>query len=54
MSVIDAIASSDKVCKLIHLPLQSGNTKVLKEMNRKYTKEQYLDLVEKMKNKYQI
>ncbi len=49
--VIDAIASSDKVCKLIHLPLQSGNTKVLKEMNRKYTKEQYLDLVEKMKNK---
>lgn len=49
--VIEAIASSDKVCKLVHLPLQSGNTKVLKEMNRKYTKEQYLDLVEKMKNK---
>ena len=49
--VIDAIASCDKVCKLIHLPLQSGNTKVLKEMNRKYTKEQYLELVEKMKNK---
>lgn len=49
--VIDAIAECDKVCKLIHLPLQSGNTKVLKEMNRKYTKEQYLNLVEKMKNK---
>ena len=49
--VIDAIAESDKVCKLIHLPLQSGNTKVLKEMNRKYTKEQYLNLVEKMKSK---
>lgn len=49
--VIEAIASSDKVCKLVHLPLQSGNTKVLKEMNRKYTKEQYLNLVEKMKNK---
>ena len=49
--VIDAIADCDKVCKLIHLPLQSGNTKVLKEMNRKYTKEQYLKLVEKMKNK---
>lgn len=48
---IDAIASCDKVCKLIHLPLQSGNTKVLKEMNRKYTKEQYLELVEKMKKK---
>ena len=38
--VIEAIASCDKVCKLIHLPLQSGNTHVLKEMNRKYTKEQ--------------
>ena len=32
--VIEAIADCDKVCKLIHLPLQSGNTKVLKEMNR--------------------
>ena len=49
--VIEAIASLDKVCKLVHLPLQSGNTKVLKEMNRKYTKEQYLNLVEKMKSK---
>ena len=49
--VIEAIASCDKVCKLIHLPLQSGNTHVLKEMNRKYTKEQYLNLVEKMKAK---
>ncbi len=49
--VIEAIANCDKVCKLIHLPLQSGNTKVLKEMNRRYTKEQYLNLVEKMKAK---
>ena len=48
--VIEAIAQCKKVCKLIHLPLQSGNTKVLKEMNRKYSKEQYLTLVEKMKN----
>ena len=47
--VIKAIADCEKVCKLVHLPLQSGNTKVLKEMNRKYTKEQYLNLVEKMK-----
>lgn len=47
--VIEAIRDCDKVCKLIHLPLQSGNTKVLKEMNRKYTKEQYLNLVDKMK-----
>lgn len=49
--VIEAIATCDKVCKLVHLPLQSGNTKVLKEMNRKYTKQQYLELVEKMKEK---
>ena len=49
--VIDAIANCDKVCKLVHLPLQSGNTNVLKQMNRKYTKEQYLSLVEKMKKK---
>ena len=49
--VIEQIANCNKVCKLVHLPLQSGNTKVLKEMNRKYTKEQYLDLVDKMKAK---
>ncbi len=36
-----------KVCKLVHSPLQSGSTEVLKVMNRRYTKEQYLELVEK-------
>ena len=49
--VIEAIRDSEKVCKLIHLPLQSGSTEVLKAMNRKYTKEQYLNLVEKIKSK---
>ena len=49
--VIEAIRDCDKVCKLIHLPLQSGSTNVLKVMNRKYTKEQYVNLVEKMKEK---
>ncbi len=47
--VIEAIRDCDKVCKLIHLPLQSGSTNMLKIMNRKYTKEQYLELVRKMK-----
>lgn len=49
--VIDAIKDCDKVSKLIHLPLQSGSTEVLRKMNRKYTKEQYLQLVEKIKSK---
>ena len=49
--VIEAIADCEKVCKLVHLPLQSGSSNVLKTMNRKYTKEEYLELVEKMKNK---
>lgn len=47
--VIDAIRECNKVSKFIHLPLQSGSTKVLKAMNRVYTKEQYLELVDKMK-----
>ncbi|MFQ8987131.1 MAG: MiaB/RimO family radical SAM methylthiotransferase, partial [Intestinibacter sp.] len=47
--VIEAIRDCNKVCKLIHLPLQSGSSKILKDMNRKYTKEQYLNLVENMK-----
>lgn len=49
--VIDSIRDCDKVCNLIHLPLQSGSTNVLKAMNRKYTKEQYLNLVEKIRAK---
>lgn len=47
--VIEAIRDCEKVCKLVHLPLQSGSSEVLKVMNRKYTKDQYLSLVEKMK-----
>lgn len=47
--VIEAIRDCEKVCKLIHLPLQSGSSSILKAMNRKYTKEQYLTLAEKMK-----
>jgi tRNA-2-methylthio-N6-dimethylallyladenosine synthase len=49
--VIDVIAKSQKISKLIHLPLQSGSSKVLKAMNRGYTKEQYLDLANKIKAK---
>lgn len=49
--VIEAIANNPKIARVVHLPLQAGNSKVLKEMNRKYTKEQYLELVEKMKKR---
>ena len=47
--LIEVMANSEKICKHIHLPLQSGSDRVLKEMNRRYTKEQYLSLVEKIK-----
>lgn len=49
--VIEAIANNPKIARIIHLPLQSGSTAVLKKMNRKYTKEQYLELVEKIKSR---
>lgn len=47
--VIEAIKTSKKISRLIHVPLQSGSTNVLKTMNRKYTKEQYLNLIDKIK-----
>ena len=49
--LIDAMAECEKVCHAIHLPVQSGSSRILKRMNRRYTKEQYLSLVEKIKNK---
>ena len=48
--VIKAIKECDKVSRLLHLPLQSGSTEVLKKMNRKYSKEQYLELVDKIRS----
>ncbi len=48
-ALIEAMASCDKVCNQIHLPLQSGSTRVLKTMRRTYTAEAYRELVAKMR-----
>ena len=47
--LIETVAVLPKVCKSIHLPLQSGSDPVLKQMNRPYTARQYLDVVEKLR-----
>ena len=49
--VIDVIADEPLICRHIHLPVQNGSTAVLKAMNRRYTREQYLELVAKIKAK---
>lgn len=47
--LIDVMKASTKICRHLHLPLQSGSTRLLKIMNRKYTKEDYLDLVHRIR-----
>lgn len=47
--VIEVMANSKKICRHIHLPAQSGNSNILKKMNRNYTREDYLALVDKIK-----
>ncbi len=47
--LIAVMAQSQKICKQIHLPIQSGSTEILRKMNRHYTKEQYLGLVERIR-----
>ena len=47
--LIEVMKNSKKICKHLHLPVQSGSTRILEKMNRRYTKEKYLELVEKIK-----
>ena len=49
--VIDAIAKNSKIARMLHLPLQSGSTKILDAMNRGYTKEEFIKLAKKIKEK---
>lgn len=48
--LIEVMKNSKKICRHLHLPLQSGSSRLLKLMNRRYTKEDYLSLVEKIRN----
>jgi tRNA-2-methylthio-N6-dimethylallyladenosine synthase len=47
--LIQVMKDSKKICRHLHLPLQSGSTRILERMNRKYTREQYLSLAEKIR-----
>ena len=47
--VIYAMRDCDKVCEFMHLPVQCGSTRLLKKMNRHYSKEHYLEIIEKAK-----
>lgn len=49
--MIDVIAKYDNICNYIHLPVQSGSSKILKLMGRRYSKESYLELYKKIRNK---
>jgi len=51
LKLIDIVAENDKACRQIHLPLQSGNDRILDLMNRTYTQKEYLDLVDLMRKK---
>ena len=47
--LIQVMAKSEKICKHMHLPVQSGSSRLLEKMNRRYTKEHYLELVRKLR-----
>lgn len=49
--LIEVIAENEKICRHFHLPLQSGSTRILEKMNRHYTKESYLELAKKIKER---
>lgn len=49
--VIETVQNADKICECFHIPMQSGNDRVLKAMNRRYTRKQYSEIVNKIRSK---
>ncbi|MBL4663342.1 MAG: MiaB/RimO family radical SAM methylthiotransferase, partial [Flavobacteriaceae bacterium] len=49
MDVLHSMAKYDNICNAIHLPVQSGSTRILKEMNRQHTREEYLSLIDQIR-----
>ncbi len=49
--LIDVMAQNDKICKQLHLPVQCGSDRILKKMNRSYTREKYLEIVKKVRQR---
>lgn len=50
--LIDAVDECDKVCKYFHIPMQSGNSEILKLMNRRYNREEYTAIVKKIRDRF--
>ena len=49
IDVINVMAKYNNICNHIHLPVQSGSNKILKAMNRQHSKEEYIDLINRIK-----
>ena len=50
-AVMDEMAASSKICSNLHLPMQAGSNRVLKDMNRRYTRERYLELIDNLRTR---
>ena len=51
--LLNAVEECSKVCEYFHIPMQSGNSEILKAMNRKYNREEYIEIVNKIRNRFE-
>lgn len=51
--LLNAVEECEKVCEYFHIPMQSGNTEILSEMRRKYTRDEYINIVNKIRNRFE-